>query len=645
MLTPKEITTFKGLHTRLNEQSLEWNVAQTSDNLITAPNGLESSRGFSRTEAFPTPTNTKTQDLGQYSFKNKLGEVYHVRWIRTDEESASDEFHIVRESDGESHKASLNRHSPIVNENPNRQFGFIEYTNTVGEYLLMVSWDKFCILNKTTPLADPADLSTASNNTQDFTNILFIKNGRLLTGEDSLLGSWIDKSDGVGAAFSVEEYTETVNLTQIAGTDNYSVTLDDQNLDGVTLVDVELEQASGDGFPADSRRRNGNFDNVGTVNYNSREIIITDIDSFRSTTDTTESDGVSDITAVDFTATYTFYKPADKGIADFTFDLTDRQKETGFAIPLTEGRGELKGIKELNNTLFIFKEDFTYTLRISIEDKPILEPFRQELGLQSRNALLGVGSGIIFMNTARTSQPVLMSLQRNIDGDAIEPNVFNSAFDFAPYDFSQAQLLSDGDYIIVNCKTPDSIVNNKIILYSRLTEQTDVITKENLGLKILDGNLYLYTADGDILQALDGFSDEDDDALEGERILVRTNFNSSQQKRVRRALVEGYISQGMKVTLFYRINGKDVDEATFDLTSLNTISRDETLTIGGLIGESTIGGAGAETVEATKFSKLFNLDTPRFDTIQWGIRYSGIGYFRITRILLTDIYTFPQKRF
>lgn len=153
------------------------------------------------------------------------------------------------------------------------------------------------------------------------------------------------------------------------------------------------------------------------------------------------------------------------GIADFSHTGT-RIAGEGFQFPQDEGGDPiLCVVVGLDGNYYTAKKSCFYALSIGADDVTADNNlYRRDIGIQSPRAICSTQFGIVFMNTANPSKPQLTILQRNPVGGDIEPTVLFPNFKFANYAWDDAAFDTYERYIVIACRSLNSIFNDTILL-------------------------------------------------------------------------------------------------------------------------------------------------------------------------------------
>lgn len=343
------------------------------------------------------------------------------------------------------------------------------------------------------------------------------------------------------------------------------------------------------------------------------------------------------------TADYQYENSNALGITDFTKSATRlagegftlRQDEGGDAIQtVVVGRdGSYYSIKKSN--IYRYTPDSTDTA-------PVNEVFSKDIGILSNRGAVSTGQGIFLVNTVDANRPQLTVLQANPLGGDIFPVVVCPHFAWGNYDYSNAAFETWEGAIVISCMTPDSTVNDRLLLVDPARNTVDIT---NYGMEHLTknaGNLYggsVYTLT--TYQLFDGL-DDDTFTVENYWIGKDESYDSEKLKKYRRLRVRGNIAtnQSTKVYMDYDNSG-----ATLVGTILGTgeyVDTSNPISIGSVgIGANPIGGG--EIQEAYPYFIEFKVKVPKFRVRAIKFVTQGYGYFSFEDITDFDILTYEQR--
>lgn len=153
------------------------------------------------------------------------------------------------------------------------------------------------------------------------------------------------------------------------------------------------------------------------------------------------------------------------GIADFSHSGS-RIAGEGFQFPQDEGGDPILAVVVgLDGNYYSAKKTCFYALSIGADDVTAdNNVYRRDLGIQSPHAICPTQFGIVFMNTANPSKPVLTILQRNPVGGEVEPTILFPNFAFVNYDWSDAAFDTYERYIVMACRSMGAVNNDTILL-------------------------------------------------------------------------------------------------------------------------------------------------------------------------------------
>lgn len=372
----------------------------------------------------------------------------------------------------------------------------------------------------------------------------------------------------------------------------------------------------------------GNLGGTGTINYATGAYSVT----FNGA-----------VTSGNVTANYQYEDSNVGGITDFTFSA-----------PRTAGQGDIISQEYLGEPIqnvlvfegkyYSWKETCVYELDLTIDDTNATNKvYRTDIGIPSPRSCVSTGKGMVYIDTANPSLPILSILQRNPIGGNLEPINLTPLFAWQDYTFSTCVVDTWGENILVSARTPDSTFNNRTFLVN-VNQKYSVDTTSYGGNCFSKNDGLLYVGDSLTDTTYNVFSGYDDLGLTIENSWEGKNetYQDERLKRFRFLRFKGLIDPAQWVEVW-----ADFDDAGF--TQLGTIRGDASYvgytnaqTIGSnVIGEENIGG-GSPAV-SYPFLMEIRCRVPKFRARKLRLIAKGIGYFGLQWESDFDLLTFDQR--
>ena len=609
-MASNEIKAFtKGVQNQTNAEIIDKDAAQDSQNYITREGRVILAGG--RIELGASGTVGKI--TGQHFGYNVNGTKVHYRKAGTK----------IQYLDGTTWTDT------ITGLEENEDYSFANYSSLAGNFTFINGKSAYYKINNANP-DSPINVYDASKN---FYGRIIIDRGRTLLwnrekDKTGLYGSRIDPQNSTVYTTVSTEAIGTSGSTTYTGTLAFVAV--PRNAFGITFVatisgGTETFTDNYDGTVSSSQG------GTGTVNY------ITGVYSIT----------FSDTTTGNVTSTYQWEDSTALGVADFSHDAT-RLAGQGFQFPQDEGGDAILNVLiGEDNNYYSMKENSAYVLSLDVTDVSATnEVFRKDIGIPHWKAGVTTSKGIVFMNTANPSEPVLTILQRNKFGTDIEPFPLLSHFDFGNYDFDDCFFAPYDRWILIFCKSKTNSTsadaNDTILMVDAQARIVDILKYTGRWSTQSAGILYV----GDSVTkttytTLSGFDDLDN-AIDNYWTGKKDNFATNNLKKIRRERIKGRIAPDQSVEVYM-----DYDNSGFNL--VGTIRGDGNYVDAGAetsIGANFIGSVQIGGDDVTSIYDYFielKLKTPKFKTRTIKFIATGIGYFDFDSTIDWDILRFEDR--
>lgn len=347
--------------------------------------------------------------------------------------------------------------------------------------------------------------------------------------------------------------------------------------------------------------------------------------------------------AVTARITYQYEDSNTGGITDFTFSAP-RVAAEGDIIS-QEYLGEpIQNVIVFEGKYYSMKKTSVYELDLTNDDTNATNlVYRVDIGIPSMRAAISTGKGIVFMDTANPSKPMLSILQRNQIGNALEPVNLTPMFKWEEYDMDELVIDTYGENIILSAKTYGADNNDIMFL---------VNTQQKYSVDIIPYGSNTFAKESGILYAGDSFSDTvyslftgfDDlgQVITNEWSGKDENYGDDVLKRFRYFRAKGLIDPEQVVQVYISYENGDYSLIGTIRGDADYVDRNDPQVIGGgEIGGESIGGGNATTV--FPFYMQFRVRTPKFRTRKFKYVATGIGYVSIEAQTDFDVMTFEQR--
>ncbi len=347
------------------------------------------------------------------------------------------------------------------------------------------------------------------------------------------------------------------------------------------------------------------------------------------------------------TITYSWENSNYGGITDFTYSAT-RLAGQGNVFRQDEGGDAIQFVEIFDGKYYSMKNRSVYELDISSQApyadlSATNKIFRRDIGLPYYRSSTITGKGVIFMNTSNLDKPQLTILQKNINGDNLEPLTLANHFDFSGYVWDMCYMSAFGEFIVFSGRTSDSTINNKLFFYNVRRDTIDIVAYGAKTIVTDAGLLYIGDTQTDnVYEILSGFDDLDG-VIENYWISNDERYQTERLKKIKKFRIKGLITpeQILEVYISY-----DNDPYTLVGTirgSGTYVDVAESYTIGAQgIGTSVVGGE-SDTIDGAFYFAELKLSSPKFRKRSIKLQATGIGYLSVTMLDDFDIQLFQEK--
>lgn len=493
-------------------------------------------------------------------------------------------------------------------------YTFANYSSLAGAFVYIFGVDgiyKICTAN-------PTSYASLYDATKNFKGFGLIDKGRTILwgrAEDptGLYGSHIDPQDG-------DVYTTVENeviADTASGTLEFKAGSSKRTCFGVAITDTTTGEVFTDDFNGNLV---GSLGGTGTINYMTGAF-------------TTEGSGAG-------TADYQWEDSNSGGLTDFT-KSSPREAAEGFVLRQDAYGTAIKTVLALDGSYFSLKENCAYQLTIDATDlAPVNIIFRTDIGVSSLRSATATGLGIIFINTANPTEPILQRLTRNPLGDNFDVKAMVPQFNFANYDFDDALVDNWDRYIIIGCKK-DADENDTLLLVDLPNKVVDETAYGIRAAAKLNGALH--GGDPVSMSTYELFSGFDDIGLsvmnswesKGE------TYGSDVLKKVKRMRFKGQIDPAQAIEVYVSYDDSDFTLVGTILGSGGYVDAGAPAAVGTtFVGQAAVGG---NLVDVYNYFAELKVKTPKFRKRIIRLVAREIGFVSVNQITDFDIWTYQDK--
>ena len=498
-------------------------------------------------------------------------------------------------------------------------YTFTNYQSLAGAFVYIFGIDGIYKI----ATANPTSYTSLYDSARNFKGLAFIDRARtILWGrtEDGtgLYGSYIDSQTAVSGSTGVYTAVTGEATTSLTGTLAFKAGGATRTAFAVVITLTGTGEVFTDHY---NGVLTGSLGNTGTINYTTGAYTLS--------------------VAGTGTAAYQWENSNVRGVTDFTKSAT-RLAGEGFVLRQDAFGTAIKVVIPLDGTYFSLKSNCSYKLELDTTDlAPDNNIFRTDIGVSSLRSATGTGQGIIFMNTANPSKPVLNKLTRNPLGDSFDTVPLFPHFKFENYAYDDVLVDSWDKYIIVGCKL-DSDENNKLLLCDVKNKTVD---ETSYGIRAsTKANGFLYGGDPVSQTTYELFTGFDDMgiALTNNWDSKGETWGSSILKKVKRYRYKGKIDPQQVVEVYVQQDDGSFGQIGTILGTGDYVDYTSSFAVGtSLVGQDTIGGG--DTVPVYGFFMEIKFRAGKFRKRVIRFVATGIGYVSIEEMTDFDIWTFQDK--
>lgn len=350
------------------------------------------------------------------------------------------------------------------------------------------------------------------------------------------------------------------------------------------------------------------------------------------------------------TADYQWEDSTSTGIADFSFSGT-RVAGQGNVFLQGDG-GPLMGIETYGDIEYCAHKNKTYALTNGIDDTNATNLiFRDREGIPNWRAIRGTSKGIFYVNAVDKADPKIKILTLQQGSTAIEGAVISQNLDLSIYEFDKCEVREWGDYILFSCRTIDSTINNRYILYHKEWKSFDIVDYWGMVSAVYDGAFLIgESITQNVIEAFSGI-DDNGSVIDGYVELNEWDLEyPGYLKQVKKLQIEGNIGPDQRFDVYASVDKGGFVRIGQISGAGDYVDRTQAVSVGAFtLGRGEVGGGSDESDGITAFHYFKELSftvVGKFERVK--IRFvrandeddenlEGIGYFSVSTLRFTDI--------
>lgn len=378
----------------------------------------------------------------------------------------------------------------------------------------------------------------------------------------------------------------------------------------------------------------GSLGGTGTINYTSGAF-------------TTNTTGAG-------TADYQHEDSTNHGIADFSFSGTRLAGEGN--VYLQGDGGPVAGVESYGDVEYCAHKYKIYGLKLTIDDTSAENLiFRDREGIPNWRAMKGTSQGIFYVNAIDIQDPKIKVLTLQRASTAVDGVVISGALNLSGYLFDMCEINEVADYITISCRTSDSEMNNRYILYHKQWKSFDIVDYWGAVSVVYNGVFHIgESLTGNVVEAFSGV-DDDGAAIDGFGELNEWDLDyAGWLKKVKKIQIEGNIGPDQVFDVEASIDKGAFINIGQIKGSGDYVDRSQSVNVGAeTLGRGEIAGGSSVPTGITAYHYFCELRLPvdKFERIKLRFAHAndnetqeeGIGYFSVSTLRFYDVRLKNQK--
>jgi hypothetical protein len=356
------------------------------------------------------------------------------------------------------------------------------------------------------------------------------------------------------------------------------------------------------------------------------------------------------------TATYRWADDSStNGIANFSFSAT-RVAGEGFILSQALG-GDFQNLMSLNGKEYCLHKTATWVVNISADDLTATNLiYRSKVGISNHRAACETADGIYYVDDIDQNDIHFRILRLEYQSTEVIPTSISKQFKIADikvgvnlnnYRFDSAASIEFGDYVLFACRTKDSSVNNRVLIYNKVNRFIDVLDYYVSCFAIYNGTLIAGDSVTDNVYTLFSGVDDSQSIINGYYESGLDNMGFAGLKKVVELVVDGEIGPEQKVKVLLSIDRSDFVEvrSSSDVTdnlhaiegSGSYVDKTQNVAVGAFtLGRGEVGGGG-DGLTAYHYRRNFRITLDKFEFIKFRVEPVGLGYFSLSEFIYQDV--------
>lgn len=329
------------------------------------------------------------------------------------------------------------------------------------------------------------------------------------------------------------------------------------------------------------------------------------------------------------TASYQWEDSTNKGIADFT-KSGSRLAGEGFVFRQDEGGGAIQNIGTYAGQYFCFHLTKTWALTITSDDTNATNlPYRQKVGIPGVRAFVETGDGVYYVDSTNPDDIRIRLLTYQTGGSQqIVPVPMSKNLKLNSYLFDQSAGISWGDLVLFSCRTNDSTVNNRVLVYDLLWKSWDIMDYNVNCLDIFNGTLVAGDSLSNNYMTLFSGFDDLGSTIDNYWIGNLDAMGMDGLKKIKKFYIEGEISVDQSLDIYIALDGGAFSLIGTILGTGSYVDTSQSIDIGApTLGSHMIGGGSVSSI--FHYERQFAINTDKFEFAQIKYVATKIGYVSV----------------
>ena len=348
-------------------------------------------------------------------------------------------------------------------------------------------------------------------------------------------------------------------------------------------------------------------------------------------------------------STYQYEDAATHGIADFTHS-TPRTAGQGFVFRQDDSGLEAQNSYTYNSIEYAFHRLRTWAVDIQTDDTQATNlPYRARIGISNWRGGVATGTGVYFINDIDQQNVKLQKIALNQFSTDTVPSDLSKVvqqdgtvlgMELDGYRFDRGCMEEYGDTIAIGCRTAASAVNNRLILYDKLTGTMSAHSLSPSCLAVVGSDLWMGdAASPNVYKIFSGYDDDNSTIASNFWVGKSHAVAKLYVAKVRRLILRGLISAGQSLSVYASADGGPFGLVGTVSGTGSYVNRSSAQNVP--VGMSPVGtvevGQPEPTVPVYPYEHALKLALGKLVHLQLRFVATGTGYVSVSRQRLYDI--------